>query len=174
MILQWHLEEDGRAALRVVENELVPALPITSAEDQAQVIEARGSPVSPDKIVIYCAFVSSWPQLCKVRLLPIYTVKPSPSDPSFKVLDLHDIKYLTINGRMSATRRSQTVDQFRASDHAGYRVLILSNVGQTGLNLPCAHILCILVRQSRASIPPFGHSDIHSRIGFGLLAKKTK
>ena len=35
--------------------------------------------------------------------------------------------------------------QFKDSNHESYRVLILSNVGQTGLNLPCASIMAKLV-----------------------------
>lgn len=60
--------------------------PGISTEDQAQAIEARSSR-SPNKIDIYRTFVSSWPQLCRVRLLSIYTAKHSVSDFSFKVLE---------------------------------------------------------------------------------------
>jgi hypothetical protein len=47
---------------------------------------------------------------------------------------------------MSQSARTKIVNQFTFSGVDGPRVLIMSNVSQTGLNLPCTNFLVIIVR----------------------------
>ena len=61
-------------------------------------------------------------------------------------MELYGIETLQLNGDMSIAQRTQVSDKFRSSDRDSARVLLLSSVGMTGLNLPCAHILIMLVR----------------------------
>lgn len=62
-----------------------------------------------------------------------------------QVLDIHKIKHVSISGKAPVPTRTKTLQEFRSSDRDGPRVLLLSNVGLTGLNLPCANILVIVV-----------------------------
>jgi len=55
-ILQWHLAQDGRAPLKVIDNELVP-----SSDDVSPVADTPC-----DKIVVYCSFPSNFIQMTKV------------------------------------------------------------------------------------------------------------
>ena len=52
---------------------------------------------------------------------------------------------MQLNGKMPPSERDESVKKFRAAGRDDARVLILSNVGMTGLNLPCANILIMLV-----------------------------
>lgn len=120
-VIRWHLEKDGRAPLRVVDDRLVespenppPAKPLP-----------KGTPC--DKIVVYCVFPSNFVQLVKV-------------------LEIHGIKSLQLCGKTTSAARTRIVNQFRTSGADGIRVLVLSNVGQTGLNLPCANVMIIVDR----------------------------
>src|SRR5882724_9305841 len=58
-----------------------------------------------------------------------------------QVLKLHGISTLEVNGNLTAKQRQDSVTKFRQSNSDGPRVLILSEVGIVGLNLPCANIL---------------------------------
>jgi len=116
------LKEDARAPLEMVDGKLVPSahnpLPVAPLPE--------GTPC--DKIVVYCAFPSSYIQLVKV-------------------LDIHGIKSLQIHGRTSQSARTAIINQFKTSGIDGPRVLVMSSVGQTGLNLPFANILLVLDTQ---------------------------
>jgi hypothetical protein len=71
-ILSWHLGKDGRAPLEVVDDKLTPR-----ANNPPPVVQLpKGTPC--DKIVISCAFPSSYIQLVKV----------SARFPSFSVFSL--------------------------------------------------------------------------------------
>jgi SNF2 family DNA or RNA helicase len=63
-----------------------------------------------------------------------------------QVLKIHGISSIEVNGMISPTQRSQAIEKFKNSDRNGVRVLILSQVGMTGLNLPVANILIMVVR----------------------------
>lgn len=80
---------------------------------------------SPDKIVIFAAWPSSNEQILDV--LSVYGIR----------------NVVTVNGKMSPKARKAAVDQFKMPD--GPRIMILSGVGTTGLNLQIAHILIIVV-----------------------------
>ncbi|CUA73437.1 helicase SWR1 [Rhizoctonia solani] len=58
------------------------------------------------------------------------------------VLDLSDIKYLEYNGSKSDVERNRAIKEFETKDDT--RVLLLSNVGTTGLNLPMASVVIFL------------------------------
>lgn len=55
------------------------------------------------------------------------------------------IKHLTIDGSMSVAKRTAILKQFRESGVDGVRVLVMSKVGATGLNLSHACILIAIV-----------------------------
>jgi superfamily II DNA/RNA helicase len=137
-VLQWHLKEDARAPLEVVDGKLVPSahnpLPVAPLPE--------GTPC--DKIVVYCAFPSSYIQLVKVS-----SSRTSDRPDRLiqgQVLDIHGIKSLQIHGRTSQSARTAIINQFKTSGIDGPRVLVMSSVGQTGLNLPFASILTVVVR----------------------------
>jgi len=67
-----------------------------------------------------------------------------------QVLALHGIECLEYHGGMSEIQRTRVLQAFRSDPNAP-RVLLLSNVGATGLNLDTACNLLIPVR----SIIPF-------------------
>ncbi|KAF5379543.1 hypothetical protein D9615_006663 [Tricholomella constricta] len=78
----------------------------------------------PDKMVIYGAFPSSNTQI-------------------IDVLNLHGISDIVeVNGNMSTKSRQHALQRFDKPD--GPRVLLMSAVGMTGLNLPIANILIML------------------------------
>lgn len=68
-VIRWHLALDARAPLRVVEDNLVPsAISANSANENSL---AGGAPC--DKVLVYCAFPSSYTQVMKVLLFSPYT-----------------------------------------------------------------------------------------------------
>jgi SNF2 family DNA or RNA helicase len=62
-----------------------------------------------------------------------------------QVLTIHGVDCIEVNGTMSPTQRNEAIGKFKTSDRKGPRVLILSQVGMTGLNLPVANILIMIV-----------------------------
>ncbi|RDB30571.1 DNA repair and recombination protein RAD54 [Hypsizygus marmoreus] len=136
-ILRHHLKEDGAPPLKVDENNNiipeepvppVPEEPVPPAPDQP-VPPAPEAPVPPasnpprDKIVVY----SYWPSSNSVLL---------------QVLKLYGITDIVeCNGNMSPAARNKALEQF--NDPNGPRVLLLSSVGMTGLNLQIANIMII-------------------------------
>lgn len=63
-----------------------------------------------------------------------------------KVLNIHNIKFVVVNGNRSLQERQKAITAFREASADGPRVLILSNVGTAGLNLAFACIIVCLVR----------------------------
>lgn len=59
------------------------------------------------------------------------------------MLNIHGIDVMEYNGGMTQQQRGKVLEAFR--DKGGRRVLLLSNVGATGLNLDVANILVIIV-----------------------------
>lgn len=59
------------------------------------------------------------------------------------MLSLHGIDVMEYNGGMTQQQRGKVLEVFRAN--SGRRVLLLSNVGATGLNLDVANVLVIIV-----------------------------
>ncbi|KAG1834958.1 P-loop containing nucleoside triphosphate hydrolase protein [Suillus subalutaceus] len=118
-VIDWHQAQDGRLPLQVVDDVLV----VSSADPDVTAGVADSVPC--DKIIVYCAFPSSYTQV-------------------LKVLELNGIPTLQIYGKLSMSTRTDVIAQFKSSGRDGPRVLIISNVGLTGLNLPCANILIIV------------------------------
>jgi SNF2 family DNA or RNA helicase len=58
------------------------------------------------------------------------------------------IHSLTLHGQMSLPKRTEQLETFRHGDRDGARVLLISNVGSVGLNIACANILIIVVRDT--------------------------
>ncbi|KAG1793303.1 P-loop containing nucleoside triphosphate hydrolase protein [Suillus plorans] len=99
-IISWHLEHDGRPALCVVNDMLVASSP----NPPASVADS----LPCDKMVVYCAFPSSYTQV-------------------LKVLELNRIQTLQIYGKLSTSARTDVIEKFKSSQHDGPRVLIISN-----------------------------------------------
>jgi hypothetical protein len=85
-----------------------------------------------------------------------------------QVLQLHGIKTLSVNGRMTTKDRSKVIQDFSSGGKGDPRVLILSSVGITGLNLPMACILVMVVR-ARRFIYFMSHDSRIFRILYGRL-----
>ena len=75
------------------------------------------------------------------------------------MLGLYGIKTLAIHGKVNQSTRTEIIKTFRTSGVDGPRVLLLSSVGETGLNLPCANIMVVTVSSSHF---PGTHVDIFS------------
>lgn len=58
------------------------------------------------------------------------------------------VQYMSINGNNPPKVRQKTLEHFRAAGRDDPRVLIISTVGITGLNLACANIVIMLVSAS--------------------------
>lgn len=123
-ILQYHLAQQGRPPLQVanpgMSNDLVPNL--AAAQPEGTVLT---TPTRADKIVGFLMFPSS-----------MWIVA--------KALKEKGIKFVSITGKNSPTKRATILEDFRKSKT--HHVLIISSVGTTGLNMWFARVLVILVR----------------------------
>jgi hypothetical protein len=61
-------------------------------------------------------------------------------------LKLHGIKAVEIHGKVKPRQRTAILKSFQDSGVDDARVLVMSNVGTTGLNLQCANIMVVMVR----------------------------
>ncbi|KAJ7924760.1 P-loop containing nucleoside triphosphate hydrolase protein, partial [Mycena leptocephala] len=117
-IIKYHLEKDGRLAVSINADSSVVFPSSTLGENPI--------PMSPDKLLV-CA---AW---------------PSSNEQMLTVLQLYGIargNMVTLNGLMTIADRKNAVEQF--NDPAGPRIMIMSGVGMTGLNLPVANILIMI------------------------------
>ncbi|KAF9470773.1 hypothetical protein BDN70DRAFT_939435 [Pholiota conissans] len=76
---------------------------------------------------------------CKIV---VFTEFPSMISLFINVFELYGVKVLAINGTMSFTKRASIVAKFRES--STHRVLALSSVGTTGINLSFCRIVIFL------------------------------
>ncbi|KAG1741204.1 P-loop containing nucleoside triphosphate hydrolase protein [Suillus occidentalis] len=118
-VICWHQALDGRPPLHVVDDKLM-----VSSTNSNVATSSIAASMPHDKILVYCAFPSSYTQV-------------------LKVLELNGVQTLQIHGKLSTSTRTDIISQFKSSGRDGPRVLIMSNIGLTGLNLPCANILII-------------------------------
>ena len=90
------------------------------------------------------------------------------------MLDLRGYKYLEYNGSMSDIERNQAVKAFEMQDDV--HVMLLSNVGTTGLNLPMASVViflvCALPNTHSAQLTVVGF--VFGRVDYGQARKKSK
>ena len=61
-----------------------------------------------------------------------------------QVFSLYGIKTLAVNGAMSYEKRATVIKNFR--ENSTHRVLVLSSVGSTGINLAFCRVIIFLVR----------------------------
>lgn len=61
----------------------------------------------------------------------------------FQVFSLYGIKTLVVNGGMSYEKRASVIKNFR--ENSTHRVLVLSSVGGTGINLAFCRVIIFLV-----------------------------
>ncbi|EJF55641.1 hypothetical protein DICSQDRAFT_73286 [Dichomitus squalens LYAD-421 SS1] len=119
-LLLHHLGTDNRPPMKMDDkrtNSLVPNttfVPTTPPSD-----------AGPDRIVVYVAF-------------------PQNNNLIAQVLKLHGIECYAVNGLKSQGNRDKALGEFQQSERGGRRVLLLSNVGAVGLNIPGANILIVL------------------------------
>lgn len=120
-IVQHHLSQDNNRPIYAIRR----GKPVIAAEHELP-LEARAprpTGLPSDKILIYSAF-------------------PLNNDLIIRVLGLHGWSAAQINGSMSAKARSDALRKFKQSTSSrGPRILIVSNVGTVGLNIPEANIL---------------------------------
>lgn len=95
------------------------------------------------KLLIYLDYVTLGPLLKNVRLRRLYLLLFVDA---FQILTLYGIKFLYIDGQTSFNNRAKIVKRFR--EDPTYRVLIISSVGSTGLNLTVADTVIFLVSLS--------------------------
>ncbi|KAH9828555.1 P-loop containing nucleoside triphosphate hydrolase protein, partial [Rhodofomes roseus] len=84
----------------------------------------------PDKIIIFSFFPSN--NFIHRSLILL------------QLLNAYGIKTVYVHGQMSAKKRAEAIAQFRNSDMTGPRVLVMSGVGATGLNLAWANIMIFI------------------------------
>jgi hypothetical protein len=90
------------------------------------------------------------------------------------MLNIHSFNSLQIHGKISQLARTNIINQFKNSGINGPCILVMLSMDQTGLNLPCANILVVLVRIILSILCFLIMADLNSlgyRIGSGLTAK---
>ncbi|KAG1833201.1 P-loop containing nucleoside triphosphate hydrolase protein [Suillus subalutaceus] len=93
-VICWHQELDGHPPLHVVDDKL------TASSANLDVTTSSIADSTPhDKILVYCAFPSSYTQV-------------------LKVLELNGIKTLQIHGKLSTSTRTNIISQFKVVDHS--------------------------------------------------------
>jgi hypothetical protein len=97
-----------------------------------------------DKIVVYQEFISHSAHLKKVCLLSSF--RPGIRPNFVQLFELNGIDCMLLNGTMSLKARQANVEKF-FQDDTGPRVLIMSKVGMTGLNLSRANHMIFMVRR---------------------------
>jgi Helicase conserved C-terminal domain len=159
-VVKYHLATDGAPPMQMAHNQVVapsvpqaPSVSIAEDLDQTRTTPSSTEPsatkptVNPpldDKLVVLSVFPSN-NALIKCVRVPLYIHWRHSTHKLLQILDLHGVRYVEINGYMSPAERSAAVKTFRDAGRNGPRVLILSQVGMTGLNLPFACILVMLV-----------------------------
>jgi SNF2 family DNA or RNA helicase len=118
-IIKYHLEKDGRLAVSINADSSLVFPSSTHSENPI--------PMSPDKLLVYAAWPSSNEQILTV--LQLYGIARG--------------NMVTLNGLMTIANRKNAVEKF--NDPAGPRIMIISGVGMSGLNLPVANILIMIV-----------------------------
>lgn len=125
-IVEHHLSEDNSLPFFAIQDHRPVIASITNIPHEALKPRSPGLPC--DKILIYSAF-------------------PLNNELIIHVLGLFGRIAVQINGSMSAKNRSAALRQFKESTVTqGPRILIISNVGTVGLNIPEANILIQMVR----------------------------
>lgn len=114
---------------------------------------------TPDKIIVYVFFISSFSLITMVSCAVTCDTTRSMWDdslnlPLLQVLKHHNIKFVTIDGNKKQRDRVATLEEFKNSGRDGPRVLLLSNVGSIGLNIAFANILIIVVRADGLVVKP--------------------
>ncbi|KAJ7865882.1 P-loop containing nucleoside triphosphate hydrolase protein, partial [Mycena olivaceomarginata] len=117
-IIKYHLEKDGRLAVSINADSSLVFPSSTHGENPI--------PMSPDKLLVYAAWPSSNEQILTV--LQLYGIARG--------------NMVTLNGLMTIANRKNAVEKF--NDPAGPRIMIISGVGMSGLNLLVANILIMI------------------------------
>jgi SNF2 family DNA or RNA helicase len=159
-LIQYHLEADNRAPLIMADkqpqlgNALVPA-PVAKRPPLQKAL--------PDKVVVYSTFTTHVDKIQKAsRQQAIARVRQLTAER--QVFSLFGIASLAYNGKTPGQSGADAIDAFRRAGPTGPRVLIVSQVGNQGLNLDCANILIILVR-APAAAPPQPLTSSRTRSG---------
>ncbi|PCH39633.1 hypothetical protein WOLCODRAFT_159221 [Wolfiporia cocos MD-104 SS10] len=119
-LLKNHLVRDNAQPMKF--NEDLQQLVI----DEDYILDKRVTSLHPDKIIVYCVFLSNIPMITPF-------------------LQEHNIKYLWVVGQgMSIKQRSVNLEWFHKSRVNGSRMLLLSGIRMVGLNITNANILIIM------------------------------
>lgn len=98
------------------------------------------------KIVVFSEFPSMISLFKNVSIIRLLRKEDKLLMDIFQIFELYGIKVLAINGSMSYEKRASIVKTFR--EESTYRVLAMSAVGTTGINLAFCRVLIFLVRLS--------------------------
>lgn len=99
-----------------------------------------------DKILIYCMYPSTFLQIAKVCIQEQTIRQGTRLTISRQVLELYGIKSLQMSGKLLMDQRTSITEEFKKGMRNDPRVLLVSDVGSTGLNIPCANIVIFPVR----------------------------
>lgn len=133
-IAQQHLAVDNAIPLYTVNDDTRKAIEASPEEIPPLSLVPRPPNLPCDKIVLYSAFNLNTPLIAKV-------------------LHLFGFNSIEILGTMTAVARSDSLVKFQNSTRdEGPRILIISNVGIVGLNIPQANILVQMVSDSSVNV----------------------
>ncbi|KAF9455565.1 P-loop containing nucleoside triphosphate hydrolase protein [Collybia nuda] len=110
---------------------------LLSHDDAPEVFVANGSVVYPP-----LPNGTDPSKATRKRKVVIYQEFPSHGPLLRNILDLYGIKHLYLDGQTQFGKRAKIVKEFNESGE--YRVLIVSSVGATGLNLSVASVMILL------------------------------
>jgi SNF2 family DNA or RNA helicase len=115
-----------------------------SKDPEAQLAVASTPAQKPRKILIFIMYETHRQIMKKVRIHIITCSFVRLIPKLHKALSLCGRKFVEYDGNISVGARSKAIAEFERSDDT--RIMLLSNVGTTGLNLTMASVVIFLVR----------------------------
>lgn len=142
--------------IRIVKHHLAHdnAPPVSNDDDSQMVFPPVENPdlnaIRTDKIVIYCkwAMIHETIQTVRADICINQVVLTTP----IQAFAVNGVEIATINGTINQTKRRQFLDEFLDPANTTIRVLLISTVGLTGLNMTAANIGIMLVRPCSQSL----------------------
>lgn len=143
-LLTAHLGQDGLTPRAVAPQGTDPATDILIPDPGFVQWKPLQVSEQPDKIVVYLAFPSS-NVLVKLVSHCLHCPSIQCRDSFVKILGLYGIPVLELSGKTEMAQRSSILAAFKNGGRKDPRVLLLSGVGMTGLNIAFANILIMVV-----------------------------
>ena len=134
-LCQYFLQRDNLPLPEFTDGDVrLPPLPVPLESETA---------TQNTKIVVF----SEFPSMCSVlqNVGRVFVFVFNAPLICFQVFNLYGIKTLAVNGAMSYEKRAAVIKSFRET--SSHRVLILSSVGGTGINLAFCRVIIFLVRR---------------------------